>query len=213
MIKVGLTGNRYSGKDRITRLFEQISIPVFNADIILKFILQYNLEIDKQIKIELGQSVYTLAGYLDPQKFNTTEKFNRLIDIVEPELFKAYEKFQNKHKDKSIYTIFHSSILFERDWNKKMDYVVTTFAPKSDRIERANLQEPVLLTSVIYGLMANEVDDLEKNRLSTYIIHNYDDAIDIIKQVDNIDQQIIDKFLKAEQVVQKPKSNLKMFPL
>lgn len=211
MIKVGLTGNRYSGKDRIARLFEQISIPVFHADIVLKFILQYNLDIDKQIKIELGQSVYNSLGYLDTQKFNTTEKFNRLLDIVESELFKAYEKFQDKQKDKSIYTIFHSSILFERDWNKKMDCVVTAFSPKNDRIERANKQEPTLLTSVIYGLMANEVDDLEKNKLSTYIVHNYDDAINIIKQIDGIDQQIIDKFLKDEQTVQK--SNLKVFPL
>jgi dephospho-CoA kinase len=213
MIKVGLTGNRYSGKDRIAKLFEQISIPVFHADIVLKFILQYNLEIDKQIKIELGQSLFDLSGHLDPQKFNTSEKFNRLLDIVEPELFKAYDKFQLKHQEKGIYTIFHSSILFERDWNKKMDYTITTFSPKTDRIDRANREEPLLLTSVIYGLMAKEIDDLEKNRLSTYVIHNYDDAVDVIKQVDGIDQQIIDKFLKAEQTVQKPKSKLKTYPL
>lgn len=212
MIKVGLTGNRYSGKDRIARLFSQISIPVFHADIVLKFILQYNLDIDKEIKIQLGQNIYDMSGHLDPQKFNTTEKFNRLIDIVEPELFKAYERFELKHKD-SVYSIFHSSILFERDWNKKMDYVITTFSPKSDRIERSNMEEPGLLTSVIYGLMAKEIEDLEKNKLSTYVIHNYDDAIDTIKQVDNIDQQIIDKFLKAEQTVQKPKTKLKLYPL
>lgn len=212
MIKVGLTGNRYSGKDRIAKLFEQISIPVFNADVVLKFILQYNLEIDKRIKIELGHTAYNLSGYLDPQKFNSTEKFNRLIDIVEPELFKAYEKFQLKKAKDSVYTIFHSSILFERDWNKKMDYNITTFAPKVERIKRANSQEPALLTQVLYGLMANEVDDLEKNKLSTYIVHNYADAIDITKQVDNIDQQLIDKFLKSEQTTTVTKK-LKPFPL
>jgi len=200
MIKVGLTGNRYSGKDRVAKLFEQISIPVFNADVILKFILQYNLDIDKQIKVQLGSSIFDLSGHLDPQKFNTTEKFNRLMDIVEPELFKAYEKFQLKHPE-SIYCIFHSSILFERDWNKKMDYTITTFSPKKDRIQRANSVEPVLLTSVIYDLMSKEIEDLEKNKLSTYIVHNYEGTIDITKQIDGIDQQIIDRYLKDEQTV------------
>ena len=39
MIKVGLSGNRYAGKDAVSRLFEQIRVPVFDADIVLKFIL------------------------------------------------------------------------------------------------------------------------------------------------------------------------------
>ena len=37
MIKVGLSGNRYSGKDRVSTLFSQISIPVFEADIIMNY--------------------------------------------------------------------------------------------------------------------------------------------------------------------------------
>ena len=42
MIKVGLSGNRYSGKNRVVAMFKQIGIPVFEADVILKFILQHN---------------------------------------------------------------------------------------------------------------------------------------------------------------------------
>ena len=45
MIKIGLTGNRYSGKDRVCKIFEQISIPVFQADVVLKFIINHNFEI------------------------------------------------------------------------------------------------------------------------------------------------------------------------
>ena len=46
MLKVGLSGNRYAGKDAVSRLFEQIRVPVFDADIVLKFILNYNFEIN-----------------------------------------------------------------------------------------------------------------------------------------------------------------------
>ena len=219
MIKVGLTGNRYSGKDRIAKLFKQISIPVFDADTILKFILQYSLEQDKQIKIQLGSSVYDSSGHLDPSKFDTTEKFNRLIDIVEAEVFRVFEKFQEKNKH-SIYCVFHSSIIFERDWHRKMDYNISVFTPKVDRIERAHKKEPLVFPSVIHNLIGKEIDDLEKNKLSNYVIHNYLDATDVVNQVDNIDQNIIDAFLKNEQtktVEKKPSRKIvkypKMYPL
>ena len=51
MIKVGLSGNRYAGKDAVSRLFEQIRVPVFDADIVLKFILNYNFEKASLLKL------------------------------------------------------------------------------------------------------------------------------------------------------------------
>jgi dephospho-CoA kinase len=49
MIKVGLSGNRYSGKNRIAKIFTQIGVPVFEADVILKFILNHNHELQAEI--------------------------------------------------------------------------------------------------------------------------------------------------------------------
>jgi dephospho-CoA kinase len=211
MISVGLTGNRFSGKDRVAKMFEQISIPVFHADIILKFLLQYDLTLDREINIQLGKSIYGSSGHLDPIKFDNKDKFNRLIDIVEPVLFNIWEKFQQKNAQ-SIYCIFHSSIIFERNWNKKFNKCISVFAPKTERVKRAQEKEPLLLISIIYDLLAKEFDDLDKNRLSEFIIHNYSEATDITRQVDNIDQQIIDMFLKDEQI--KSSKNLqKIYPL
>ena len=50
MIKVGLSGNRYSGKTAISKMFKQIGIPVFDADIVLKFIIGHCLETNRIIK-------------------------------------------------------------------------------------------------------------------------------------------------------------------
>jgi dephospho-CoA kinase len=61
MIKVGLTGNRFSGKDTVCKLFEQIGVPVFNADVVLKFILNYNYEINYKIRNIFGD-VFSLKG-------------------------------------------------------------------------------------------------------------------------------------------------------
>jgi dephospho-CoA kinase len=55
MIKVG---SRYSGKDRTARVFKQIGVPIFEADVILKFILNYNEELIDLIKIKIGSEFY-----------------------------------------------------------------------------------------------------------------------------------------------------------
>lgn len=200
MIKVGLTGNRYSGKDVIARIFEQVKVPVFNADAILKFILQYKTDIDSDIKVQLGSSVFLNDGFLDPKKFNTTEKFNRLIEVVESDLFKAYDKFILKNKS-SVYTIFHSSILFEKGWDKKMDHSISVFAPKDIRIGRCKKITNMSLQNA-YDYMTGECDDLYKNQKATYVVHNYDDAvIGLTAQVDQIDRSIVDKYLKNKQTI------------
>ena len=73
MIKVGLSGNRYSGKDRVASLFNQIGVPIFNADVILKFILSCNYEVLGKIKEKFGG----LRFYINS---GSGEIFNRISE-------------------------------------------------------------------------------------------------------------------------------------
>jgi dephospho-CoA kinase len=198
MIKVGLSGNRYSGKTRVVNLFKQIGIPVFDADTLLRFMLNYNWELLGEIKEELGSEIFQ-GDYLNFRKIKNTEVFNNILKMVEPDILNAYERF-NKNQ-KSIYTIFHSSILFERGWDKKMDKSISVFSPNTDRIRRCKkLTNMGLLT--INDLTKTEMDPLEKNRLSDFTIHNYNDETsvfgDTLNQVSKVDQKIIDTFLFNE---------------
>jgi len=194
MIKVGLSGNRYSGKSRVTNLFKQIDIPVFDVDTILRFILNYNWELLGEIKNELGTEIFQ-EDYLNFTEIKNTEVFNNVLKMVEPDIFRAYEKFNKKQN--SIYTIFHSSILFESGWDKKMDKSISVFASHSDRISRCKSVTKMGLLS-INNLSKTEMDPLEKNRLSDFVIHNYNDETsvfgDTFNQVCKVDQKIIDTF-------------------
>jgi len=198
MIKVGLTGNRYSGKDTVASLFKKISIPVFDADVIIKFLINHNFEMDYKIKKKIDSSFFK-NDRLDLSKL-TGPVLDQIIDIVEYDLFDAYKKYELKNMN-SIYTIFHSSVLFERDWNKKMDFTISVFSPISDRVERCQKESDLKLAN-IYNLSQREMKDLSKNSLSDYVIHNYNDEInpfgDILTQVNKIDQRLIDNYLSSE---------------
>ncbi len=201
MIKVGLTGNRYSGKDRTAKMFERISIPVFHADIVLKFLLNHNFEIQHNLKTNIGSGIFTNDGCIDTPIIRCMGGFDRLVNEAEFELLKAYEKFRLKHKQ-SIYCIFHSSILFERGWDKNMDYNISVFSPRNDRIERCAYITGDTIMDISKNIIT-EMDDIEKNSMSDYIIHNYvDDEQRIFgsleTQVNKIDQKIIDKYLQNE---------------
>jgi dephospho-CoA kinase len=188
MIKVGITGNYFSGYDDVSKLFEnQVGVPVFDADVILKFIINYKQDIIDKIKIKFGSGVYK-NGIIIPSIFNTTEKFDCLLDLADMELLRSYEKWRLSNKN-FFYTIFKSSILYERDYSSSMDYNITVFKPKIDRVYDLSSKTKMLVSSA-YDVINKEMDELVKNNHATHIIHNYDDAAPISKQVHSVHDSI-----------------------
>lgn len=203
MIKIGLTGNICSGYEKIALMFKTLGVTVFDADIALKFLLNYREDIAKKIRIEFGENVYN-KGLIDGSKFNTTEKFDRLIDTAELELIRLYESWRFVNKDES-YTVFKSSILFERKLNKNMNYNISVFRPKDDRAVELSkscirkdsiILQPMMLSGA-YSIIDSEMDELIKNQNSDFIIHNYESSASLLSQVKLIHEKIEAKSIKS----------------
>jgi dephospho-CoA kinase len=118
MLEISLTGNRLSGKTMVASKFEEIGVPVFDADIILKFILNHKFYFYTTLKKSLGYSPFDKNGNIDPDKILNDLDFNKVIDEVESDLMSAYDRF--KRAQKRPYVIFKSSLIFERGWDKKI---------------------------------------------------------------------------------------------
>lgn len=193
MIKIGLTGNRYSGKDRVATLFKQIGVPVFDADLVLKFMLNYDIEVINYLVENLPEEYFD-GMFLDMGKVRRDNIFGDVILLLENDIFGRYQKYSEKFPD-SIYTIFHSSILYEAGWDKKMNDTVSVFSPKKDRIERCRFVSDYTMFE-INAFLNTEMDDIAKNRFSKYTIHNYGIAGNVIlDDVSDIDESIVDNFL------------------
>jgi dephospho-CoA kinase len=207
MIKLGLTGNRYTGKDTVCNIFEKMTIPVFNADVILKFLLNYNADVISNIKKKIGTGIFLTGGFYDLDTIRYMGGFDKILDEAELELLKAYEKFRLKHKN-TVYTIFHSSILFERHWDKNVDYVVNVCASDNDRLDRCRYLTGSCMRDM-YELISTEMTDDQKNKISNYVIYNNDkDDSDsngiygnLLSQVQEVDQKIISKYLQNNEMV------------
>jgi dephospho-CoA kinase len=197
MIKIGLSGTRLSGKNKVSGIFKSIGIPVFDADLIIRFILAHEYKILAKIRDNVGHK-YFKGGLLEPNLVEKNGVFDKIVDIIEPHLFEAYDSFQSKNKG-SIYTVFNSSILFERKWDKKMNYNISVYSPFTHRVERAKKVKEFGFENItsINSILSKETDELTKNSLSDYVIHNYNE-FDIQEHINKIDQEIIDTYLKKE---------------
>lgn len=192
MISVGLTGNRFSGQDTICKLFQDLDVPIFHADKILKFMINHDYLMLERIKDRVGKHVFT-SGHVEGSNIKTSMDFDKIIDCAEYGLMKAYDKFNQKNK-LAIYTIFHSSILFERGWHlTNFDYTVNVYCPKQARIRRSNMS--VIKTT---DLLMNEMDDSMKKLFANYTIHNYG-SCDLVDQIKEFDQKMVDRYLIEKQ--------------
>lgn len=197
MIKVGLSGNRYSGTNQICDVFRKLTIPVFEADIVLKFIINHDITVSSDIRSKL-KHLHNNSGYIDPRLIKTKKEAEIVLESAQHELMSAYDKFSEKNKS-SIYTIFHSSVLFEKEWHKLMNHNIAVFCPKITRMERCRELTKNKISDIAY-LMKTEIDDLDKNKMANFVVHNYDGR-NVLDQVHQIDQFVIDSYLRLEQTI------------
>jgi len=191
MLKIGLTGNVCSGMDKVGDLFKTLGVPVFDADVALKFIINYREDVIRLLKGQFGKDIYN-NGIIDGSKFNTP-KFNVLLDIAQIELLKLYESWRFFNKDAS-YTIFKSSILFERGLDSLMNYTISSFLPKNERAVEVAKKYGIRLVEAC-DVVEDEMDELEKNKKATFIIHTYDN-LSIISQTRDTHEKIESKSIK-----------------
>jgi dephospho-CoA kinase len=171
MLKVGLTGNYCSGLDKVVLVLRKMGMIVFDADLIIKFLLYNNTEMINKIKAQFGKIVFC-DNQVDISSFRTPEQFNNLMKLIEPELLRSYEKFRLVNRD-SKYIFFKSQVLFETGLNTYMNLNVSVFKPNGSRVE--DIQHiNKLRTTEAWKIVDSEMDSFQKNRMCQYTIHNYD---------------------------------------
>jgi dephospho-CoA kinase len=196
MLKIGLTGNYYSGQNEVSEIFEKINVKVFDADLLVKYFINYSQSHMEKIKDHFGHNAYNL-GLLNLNKFKTNKNWNDLLDIVEFDIIKSYESFRLNHKE-DFYTIFKYSFLFERKINTSMDNTINCYRPK--HLRKMDILDLTYMDNhSVENLLNNEYDENDKNMFATYIINNYTKTQDgsifigLESSVENLHRIILNK--------------------
>ena len=187
MLKIGITGNIYSEHEKIAKKFSYMGVPLFDADVVIKFILNYRQDYLSLIKKKVGAHVF-FNSYLEPSKISYYD-FNKILDLIKPEVFRSYEKWRLGYKH-NYYTMFLCSVLFEKEWNEHMNFNINVYRPQSSRIDDYK-DENSYFNPDIFN---NEMSDSDKNTIANWVIHNYSSSYDSVSnQVQKINKNIISK--------------------
>ncbi|MEN1935112.1 dephospho-CoA kinase [Paenibacillus sp. 102] len=141
-IVIGLTGGIASGKSTVSQMFRELSIPVIDADIIAREVVEQGKEAYKEIVEVFGEEILQADGALDRPRlgsivFHNEEKRLRLNKIVHP----AVRKEMNTQKDMYIKegvqaVVLDIPLLFESKLTELVDQILVVAVSPSTQLER-----------------------------------------------------------------------------
>lgn len=190
-LTVGLTGGIAAGKSLVAEIFKVLSVPVFNADLEARAILEKDPDVRKAIIQLFGEKAYSgnmpNRAYIAEQVFNDDAARSDLNGIVHPAVGKAYAKWVDAQD--ADYVVKEAAITFETGIYKEMDRMVLVTAPEEVRMNRA-LKRDDSDREKIENRMRAQWPDEKKIPLSDFVITN-DGETALIPQVLRIHRELI----------------------
>ena len=196
MMLVGLTGGIGSGKTTVAKMFMDMGVPVFIADIEAKRLMKSSKVIRRKLIQLFGEAAYidgiVNKPFIASKIFNDKEILHKMNAIIHPKVGKRFKKWVLKQD--APYIISEVAILFENDSYRNYDYIVLVTAPEKERINRV-LKRDNTSEKKIKAIMSNQWPDEDKIKHSDYVINN-NTLENTLKQVQSLHQKLVKKSRK-----------------
>lgn len=173
MIRIGITGGMGAGKSVISEMMRCLGIPVYDADIASKKILNSNTKVKTQLIELLGEEIFSNGQLNRPLMaqliFNNNELLLKTNAIIHPAVFEdfiAWSETQNKEV-----VACETAILFESGMVSYFDSILMVSAPLEIRIERCIKRNNFTREQVLERI-AKQMDESKKTELSDFVIDN-----------------------------------------
>lgn len=190
-LKIGITGGIGSGKSTICRIFNTLGVPVFEADVVAKKLLNTNISVKRKLIQLYGEDIYAEKNIIDRKKlaaiiFNDNIELQKVNAVIHPEVRKEFKRWTKQQH--SEYIIHEAAILFESGFYKLMDFTILVTAPENLRIEWLSKRDNSSKKE-IKARIKKQWNDEQKRKLATLEIKNDNKQL-IIPQILKIDKQI-----------------------
>jgi dephospho-CoA kinase len=190
-LAIGITGGIGSGKSTVCKIFKLLGVPVFEADLVAKALINSDAEIRNGLIQLFGKDIYSSDNKINRKMlanliFNDDllmEKVNGLVHPAVRNKYLIWIKQQN-----SIYVIHEAAILFESGFYKMTDYSILVSAPEDMRIERVTHRDNIDL-EMVKSRMLKQWTDEEKRKLASFELVNDNKKL-LIPQILEIDKKL-----------------------
>ena len=138
---IGLTGNIACGKSLISQYLKEKGIPIVDADIIARIVVEPGTEGLKQLVKIFGEEILSASGELDRRKlgqivFASAEKRAQLDKVLAPLIMAEMKKQLAFHQDQPL-VVADIPLLFEQpEYLELVDQVWLVIAEEEQQLER-----------------------------------------------------------------------------
>lgn len=194
MIKIGITGGIGSGKSTVCRIFENLGIPVFYADVVAKEIMVSDPLLMEGVLSAFGKESYDSEGKLNNKHiagivFNNNSQLAVLNTLVHPAVFRAFDQWVAKVARTTPYIIKEAALLFESGSYKSCDKSILVTAPAEMRLQRVIGRDKVSAEQVL-ARMDKQMSEDDKAKMADFQIRN-DESQSVIQQVIDLHLQFL----------------------
>ncbi|EJB3550920.1 dephospho-CoA kinase [Listeria monocytogenes] len=194
---IGLTGSVATGKSTVSNMIQQAGIPLVDADIAARKVVEPGTEGLKEIVAYFGEEILLADGTLDRAKlgeiiFKDKEKREKLNEITHPRvkdyMLEARERFFRAGEELVFFDI---PLLFESHLESLVDQIVVVWT--TPEIELKRLMERNNLTKEdALRRIESQMGIDEKARKADFVIDNNESLEKTQKQV----YTFIERFVK-----------------
>lgn len=185
---LGLTGGIATGKSTASRFFESKGIPVIDADIIARKVLEPDQPAFKQVVDSFGPAIVTEEGLLDRKAlgqliFADEQKRKRLNEIVQGDIRKRIQLEKNKlKKQEKPLVVLDVPLLYEADYEKEVDEVMVIYIDRSTQLKRLMKRDNISKDEAIDRIKAQDPIE-EKAKKADTVIDNSESVEETEKQL------------------------------
>ncbi|GAA4351720.1 dephospho-CoA kinase [Hymenobacter saemangeumensis] len=188
MQRIGITGGIGSGKSIVSRLFQVLGVPTYDADTRARWVMEHDALLKEQLREAFGHAIYNEQGQLNRPHlaqlvFPAPERLARLNALVHPRVGHDFEVWaQQQQQAGHAYVLKEAALLFESGSYQQLDAILVVAAPLAIRQARVLRRDPHRSAEEVSAIMAKQLSEEEKQRRADYLVWN-DDARLVLPQV------------------------------
>ena len=164
----GLTGGIASGKSTIGKFLQESGIPIIDADLITRDLLQERGAAHPLVVQRFGtadRKKLREMVFSDPQAKEDLEKI--LHPLIRQHTRKQILALSEKHK----ILVYEATLLVETGRYKDFHRLIAVEAPKEDRLKRL-LSRPEMTLELAEQILANQATDEQRRKVADLVIEN-----------------------------------------
>lgn len=174
---IGLTGSIGTGKSTIAKMFKQLNIPVVDADIIARQVVERGKPAYEAIVNAFGDEILQKDRSLDRKKlgaivFQDEAKRKQLNEIVHPEIRKEMMKQQKEHVENgAVCVVLDIPLLYESKLTHLVEKVIVVSAAQDVQLNRIIARDHCTEEEALVRMNA-QIPVSEKEKWADAVIDN-----------------------------------------